>query len=930
MGRHTYFPLLSFAFLLLLFPSCIRKEESNKKFVIGFSQCTSDPWREAVLLEMQIEISNYKNAELIVYNAMDNNNRQISQIRKLISENVDVLIISPNEAIPITEVAVEAYRKGIPTIIHDRKIKSDEYTASIGANNYNIGSVIGEYINEKLPPQSTILEIWGLEGSSPAIERHEGFMNSLRKERAYTIKEIYGKWHYNAALESLEKMDSFQDIDLVYAHNDIMALAARDLIMGKDSLSGKRIKFIGIDGVYGDGAGLEAVANGSLEASFQYPTGGAIAIQVAMAIANNEPVKKNYVLNTSIIDRTNAKTILAQSEQLYHYQNRINRQKEEEENLLSRFNFLQNSALLILCLMGIIIPLLGYVMYMNLRIKNKNKELYDKNLLVESQKEELSVKNRQIENISNQKLQFFTNISHEIRTPITLIVGPINKLIRNEKLDPSIKEDISLVKRNVDRLYRIVNQILDFRRIDNDKMKLILRETDIIALAMEVYDYFVGIAEEKQISYKFQTNVEKLTMPVDVNKIEQVLVNILSNAFKYSGKKGVVKITITDEKDSLLICIEDKGKGLLKEDIDHLFERFYTGNKNFGAQGFGIGLNLSKEYIDLHDGNIEVESQPGEYTQFRIRLYKGISHYTHEYILEENNCAKLNEHNTLDLGGQTITELLNTQHPYRILIVEDDPDVRSYLRRELSANFRVETTDDGKEAISFLNKDDDFNLIVSDVLMPEMNGFELTGKIKNDIKFSHIPVILLTALSEDSQRIYGIAEGADEYIQKPFNIDFLKIRIINIIQERRRMKDSFMQRLQQGFTDSSEINKIVNVDDLFRYKLLEIMEAQYANSDFSIEDLSEHIGLSRVHLYRKTKALFDLSPTDFLRNYRLNKALQLLKQKQYNVGEIGYMTGFTSPAYFTKCFKNMYGTTPSEFINSLSGKNGTQAEVTLV
>jgi signal transduction histidine kinase/AraC-like DNA-binding protein len=916
MKNYSILIAVLFVFFQYLFSSCMGKEDSGKKYIIGFSQCTSDPWREAVLLEMQIEISNYKNAELVVFNAMDNNNLQISQIRRLILQNVDVLIISPNETVPITDVAVEAYKKGIPTIIHDRKIQSDEFTVSIGANNYNIGSVIGEYINDILPAQATILEIWGLEGSSPAIERHGGFMHSLRPEREYNIRELFGKWHYNIALEEVNKLESFDDIDLVYAHNDIMALAARDLIMQKDPKSGERIKFLGIDGVYGDGAGLEAVADGRLEASFQYPTGGAVAIQVAMAIASGEPVKKNYTLNTSIIDQSNAKTILAQSEQVYQYQRRINRQKQVEDNLLSRFRFLRSSTLLILALMIIIIPLLGYVMYMNLKIKNKN-------LLVESQKEELSVKNHQIENISNQKLQFFTNISHEIRTPITLIVGPTNKLIKNEKLDPEVKEDIALIKRNVDRLYRIVNQILDFRRIDNDKMKLVLRQVDMIQLAMEVYNYFAGIAEEKQIRYEFKSDLDKLLMYVDVNKIEQVLVNILSNAFKYSNKRGMVRIFIKDDTDSVLIIIEDKGKGLSKEDLEHLFERFYTGDKKLGMMGFGIGLNLSKEYIDLHDGEIHAESQPGEYSKFTIRLYKDVGHYTGEYILEEKAFTTMNGQK-VEVGTAIVDQVLAQSYPFRLLVAEDDSDVRSYLHKELSANFDVVTVDNGSEVLSLLEKQHDFSLIISDVLMPEMNGFQLTTKIKSNIQYSHLPVILLTALSEDSQRIYGIAEGADEYIQKPFNIDFLKVRIINILQERQRMKEAFMKQLESGFVDNAEINKIVHVDDIFRNKLLNTIESVYGNSDFNIEDLSDKIGLSRVQLYRKTKALFDISPTEFLRNYRLNKAILMLRQQQYNVSEIAYMTGFTSPAYFTKCFKLLYKLTPSDYLASLQNKNGVE------
>jgi len=902
--------------MLLSFFSCIKDNKSKEKYVIGFSQCTSDPWRDAVLLEMQIEASNYKNVELVIYNALDNNSRQIQQIRKLISQNVDILIISPNEAVPITDVAVEAYRKGIPTIIHDRKIQSDEYTVSIGANNYDIGQAIGSYINSILPPGSTILEIWGLEGSSPAIERHAGFISSLSEPNQYRIKQAYGKWHYNIAYGEIEKLSSYSDIDLIYSHNDAMALAARDVIMQRDSISGKRIKFIGIDGVYGDGAGLEAVAEGKLEASFQYPTGGAIAIQVAMDILEGRPVKKNYNLNTSIIDKSNAKTILAQSEQVNSYQQRINKQKAEEDDLLTRFNFLKNSAIMILILLIIIIPLLSYVMYINLKIKNKNTELHEKNLLVEAQKEELSVKNKQIENVSTQKLQFFTNISHEIRTPITLIIGPLDKLIKSNKVDASLREDIILIKRNVDRLYRIVNQILDFRRIDNDKMRLLLRETNIIFLVKEVYGYFGGIAMDKNIQYEFCSDSKNINLFVDVNKIEQVLVNIISNAFKYSNKKGKVTVRVIDKEDAVVINVEDNGKGISKEDQEHLFERFYTGNKNGGMVGFGIGLNLAKEYVDMHSGTISVESEPGEYTIFHISLLKGSEHFTCEHTYQQNDSFDYTSLQA-DIESSVVTELLNQVYDYKILIVEDDPDVRSYLKKELSANFKLLIAENGKDALAILHGNEDISLIVSDVLMPEMNGFELCKELKNDFSVSHIPIILLTALSEDSQRIYGIAGGADEYIQKPFNIDFLKIRIINIVQERKRIKERFNNYIKNGNSGNGEIADIVGVDDLFRNKLLDIIENSYNDSSFGIEDLSEHIGLSRVHLYRKTKSLFGMSPTDLLRNYRFNKALILLKDQQLNISEICYMTGFTSPAYFTKCFKELYKVTPSEYINSL-------------
>jgi DNA-binding response OmpR family regulator/anti-sigma regulatory factor (Ser/Thr protein kinase) len=461
-----------------------------------------------------------------------------------------------------------------------------------------------------------------------------------------------------------------------------------------------------------------------------------------------------------------------------------------------------------------------------------------------------------------------------------------------------------------------VNQILDFRRIDNDKMKLILREVDVVSLTMEVFDYFRGIAEDKQIQYEFDSDLKEEYIYLDVNKIEQVLVNIISNAFKYSSKKGHIHVAIKDQGDAVVINIGDKGKGLTKEEQEHLFERFYTGNKNLGISGFGIGLNLSKEYIDMHDGKINVESRLGEYTLFSIVLFKDINHYSRKYIIEETHLPGLNFQDAV-VDPFLIEGMLSHFYDYKILIVEDDLDVRGFLRKELADNFEVKTVENGKEALKLLAEGSDVTLIVSDVLMPEMNGFQLSNKLKSDIAFSHIPIILLTALSEDSQRMYGFAEGADEYIKKPFDINFLKMRIINIVQERLRMKEAFMDRIQAGFIDNSEINNIISIDDLFRNKLLELTEASYEDSEFSVEELSEHIGLSRVHLYRKIKTLFGISPSDFIRNYRLNKALILLKQKKYTISEIGYMTGFTAPAYFTKCFKTLYNITPTEYITSI-------------
>lgn len=895
-------------FILSLTISCRRGGE-EKEFVVGVSHSSiNDSWRKAMMLDMQVKASDYPGMTLDVKDADEDNDTQIKQIRELIKRRVDLIIISANESEPITTAAVEAYRAGIPTIIIDRKIYSEEYTTFIGADNYEIGRAAGLFVNSLLKKEkTTIVEVWGREGSSSALDRHNGFSDALIHNNNVTVKTVYGRWHKDEAKVNIAALGSFENIDIVYAHNDPMALAAREAIMEVDPQAAERIKFIGIDALPGKGKGIEAVRDGYLTASFVYPTGGSTAIKVAWQILNGMPVSKHYALTSALIDKDNAGTIYLQTEQLADYQDQIEKQRNNLDKMFSEYRFLQNSVGLILLLLGIVILLALYVIHIFRKVQRKNHELKRTNIQVEQQREELAVANRKIEQATTRKLQFFTNVSHEIKTPLTLILGPLNKLSKELPPDSPIADDIHLIKKNADRLKRVVSQLLDFRKVESNKMNMRVTEIDLVVFVEDVKSYFETMAQSKQIQYTFQHDVSSVRLWVDTDKMEKILANLLSNAFKFTPDGGTITIRLQDHAGYVTLSVEDNGKGIQPQNLSAVFDQFFTGDN---LTGTGIGLHLTHEFVSMHKGSIHVESEPGKRTVFFVELPKGKSHFD-ETCTFAPSVTELSS-GVANLDTREMDEIVNRTYDYTILVVEDDPDINAYLQKELKSNFRILTAVNGVVAIDILAKEN-ISLVISDVMMPEMNGYELCKQIKSNIAFSHIPVILLTALSDDKQRMYGIASGADEFIQKPFNIEELKLRIVRLLEERARLRNAFTQELQSPAISNLKIGKTESMDDLFMRKFIALIEESYPDSDFSIEKASDMLGLSRVHLYRKVKELTGVTPTDFLRNYRLKRAAALLREKGRNVNEVAYATGFSSPPYFSKCFKAAYNITPTEY-----------------
>lgn len=863
----------------------------QKRHVIGLSQCMlDDAWREAMINDMRIEASNYDDVEIIIKDAQNNNETQIQQIRDLIRQKVDVLIISPYQSEPITAVAEEAYRAGIPTIITDRKVNTDQYTSFVGANNYEIGLAAGNYAAHYLPPNAIILEIWGLTQTSPAQERHKGFVDALREREDLSFRKIEGQWLVDTARMELRKLEHPEQIDFVYAHNDMMAIAAREYFMAWDSIRGRDLRIIGVDAVAG--AGLEAVEDGRINASFLYPTGGEQVIRTAMRIIQGEPVDKFIPLRTAPVDHQSARTLLLQADQLQHYKRRIEAQRSRIDGLSGRFYFLRNSLGVISLLMIGFIALSIYAFYINRKMRQANRKLISLNA--------------EMKEVTAQKLQFFTNVSHEVRTPLTLILAPLDRLIVSLRESP-YASDLGLIQKNANRLLRVINQILDFRKVEGKQEKLAVREIDLVPFVGEIKSYFDSMGSVRAISYTFTSSMKQCTLWIDPDLLEKVLVNLLSNAFKFTPEGGSVWIELTEEEDRVFIRVIDTGSGIQPGNLPHLFDRFYTEDRSMGT---GIGLHLVKEYIHMHGGEIHVESEPGQRTTFTVCLRKGKAHFEDSDLMETSVSHQAYEASRLD--DSETKEILSKTYPYTILITEDDDEVRGFLERELSLHFKIRTAANGKDALRVL-EEEEISLVVSDVMMLEMNGFELCRTIKSQLLFSHIPVILLTALTDERQRIFGITGGADDYIQKPFHTDYVKIKIIHLLQERRKLRERLLEKLRDDKLLLSEPEKVESIDDAFLRKFAEQIEAVYADPEYNVEKLSETLGLSRGHLHRKIKELTGTAPVEFLRTYRLNKATQLLRQNAYTVSEVAYRTGFSSPAYFSKCFKAVYGVTPTEY-----------------
>lgn len=540
--------------------------------------------------------------------------------------------------------------------------------------------------------------------------------------------------------------------------------------------------------------------------------------------------------------------------------------------------------------------------------------------LLKSQHKLDEVRLQEREETDRMKSRFFANISHEFRTPLTLMLGPAKDVIEKTK-EPHTKKNVGIIKRNAGRLYGLVNQLLDLSKLEAGKMTLETREQNIIPLLKGLVLSFSSMAERKKITLRFNTIEENLNVYIDKEKVEKIIINLLSNAFKFTPEGGSIDFTVEKMIKEAEIRISDNGVGIPKDRIDKIFDRFFQvdGSQTRESEGTGIGLALTKELAELHKGKIKVESKEGEGTTLTVLLPLGKEHLKPEEICEAEKEQEEGKQKELTLTEDIIPEpenrkektdidlLIDTDKPL-LLIVEDNSDVRHYIIGNLEEDYRIQEAVDGEDGLEqALNHIPD--LIISDVMMPKMDGFELCNKLKTDEKTSHIPIIMLTAKATSKDKIEGYETGADDYIMKPFDAAELKVRIKNLIEIRRKLQEKFSA---EDYVVPTELNSI---DERFMNKVMEVIEGHISEEEFSIEQFGKEVGMSRVQLHRKLKALSGKSASNYLRSVRLSKAKKMIKEDKGNISEIAYSVGFSSPAYFTRCFKEEYGYPPSDLTN---------------
>ena len=518
------------------------------------------------------------------------------------------------------------------------------------------------------------------------------------------------------------------------------------------------------------------------------------------------------------------------------------------------------------------------------------------------------------------KSRFFANISHEFRTPLTLILGPAEKI--NSQTSSDIVKDSSIIKRNSKRLLQLVNQLLDLSKLEAGKLKLEATKANIVSFVKGIALSFESLSEEKDITLKIFSEKDLIEVYFDKEKMIKILTNILSNAFKFTEQDEKITIAIKENINNVEIKIRDTGIGIPQEEIPKLFDRFYQVDFSYTKEyeGTGIGLALTKELVELHHGSISVESEVGQWTEFTIKFPLGKKHLMEDEVLAEEKPDKtkipVDEENYLipkSVGiNLTDNDGVNSSKEDKtiILVVEDNYDMREYIKESLGEDYLVEEAINGEQGVRKAEKIIP-DLIISDMMMPKMDGNEMTRILKNDEKTSHIPIIILTARSGQENKLEGLQTGADDYLTKPFDIKELQIRMENLISIRKKLQEKYSKNNYIGKQDKK---KLSSLDEKFMNKVMEVVENHLGEEDFSIEEFDKKLGMGRVQIYRKLKALTGKSPSRYIRTIRLIKARKMIIEKQGNISEIAYSVGFAAPQYFTKCFREEFGYTPSDLI----------------
>lgn len=896
MKKYNLFIIPALVVLAVLATSIVACTRTSSKptFKIGLSQCADDEWRTKMNQEMRRELLFYPNMELTILQADNSTEQQCKDIDSLVNMGIDLLIVSPNEADGVTDAVSRAFDMGIPVIMADRRVNGEKYTAFIGGDNYNVGTMMGQYVAETLPNGGKVVEVMGLDGSTSAILRHKGLMDVLDKyPNIEVVANIKSNWVKKDAQASVAAyLQTNKDVDVIVAHNDVMAIGAYEA--AQELGMQDHIQFVGADALSGPGLGVEGIVEGKLDASFAYPTEGDLLIRRAYQILTNQPFPRDTVFPSYYVNKESAIIMQNVSKEVEHEVQTVYMLQEKVTQYWEAYELQNIIIYLISALAVVFISFLIYFIYMYRMQRATNKKLQQAT--------------QELEQANASKLAFFTNVSHDFRTPLTLITDPIEKLIHDSNLTVSQQQLLRLAYQNANVLLRLINQILDFRRIESGKMQLDLHEANLSSCLKMWTKSFMQLAQKKHIHLSLQIEPNQdYVCAFDVSKIERVFYNITANAFKFTPENGFVAIKLyreAGENGAVVFSIADNGSIITAQQAEKIFENFYQIDATH-SEGSGIGLALVKSMVTLHQGSIHVEINEEKHEKaFVVRL--PITHVADKNI-DDDMLSKID-------SKQVLTELNNTfdieesteisEDQEIVLVIDDNYGIRNYVKTLLEPNYAVITAKSGVEGIQKAIQSVP-NIIICDVTMPGMDGFEVCKKLKAETATSHIPIIMLTACSLDEQLAKGFSEGAEAYMTKPFKSELLLAQVESLLKNRKLIKMAYGENLH---TTSQRVSSL---DDDFMKKMLGYIDENMDNAELSVEDISDKMGMCRAQLYRKVKALTNYSPNELLRNRRLKKARQMLLTQKYTISDVCYQTGFTTPSYFSKCYSDYFGETPS-------------------
>ncbi len=911
MKKYTIPLFLKLFFIIIPVAVLFSCDSSGRVYRVGVSQCSDDDWRRKMNGELRREEMFCDDIDLEIRSADDSNQKQIADIRYFIDNGFDAIIVSPNEAEAITPIIHEAYESGIPVVVFDRSTTDTIYTAFRGADNQAIGRTAAALAHDWLGDSLRILELYGRPRSRPAYDRGYGFHAVMRQlgleDRIITAP---GLWTYDDAYMSADSVFSIhRDINLVFAHNDRMAIAAR-AVAEKYGLPD--VKIIGVDAA--PEIGIRAVADSVIDATLFYPTQGGDILQTARAILHGEPFVRDSLYFSAVpVDFTSAQMLLRQNDALVDETSKL----ETLKGMVDEYWDRHSAQTLLLYVTVTALILLAGVIFMLLRTYwahvRHQAALEVKNRQLEESAAEIRSLYEQYQEAMQSKLTFFTNVSHDLRTPLTLIADPVSQLAQADNLTPWQHTLMRLADKNVRILRRLINQILDFRKYENGKLHLNLTEVDLRKDIGDWAEAFRVAATRRHIRFTvdFPDGVDSHAA-IDIERFQRVFFNLLSNAFKFTPANGHVTVSFTLSDEIIVMRVADTGKGMSRENLTHIFERFYQ-VESIDPEGSGIGLAVTKAFVELHGGTIGVESTEGEGTVFTVTIPR-----RHVTAAGEPLPASSSLQLPVELPDEL--EVVDDELPAAdtaattILVIDDNEDIRVLLKTLLHDSYTVITATGGAQGIRLASKYIP-DLIICDVMMPGIDGLETCRRLKQETITSHIPVLMLTACSMDEQRVEGYRCGADAYISKPFDSAMLLARCEALLINRRRIQEAFASHgatpvVSRPSTPAPAEKS--GIDDEFYNRFVALVEKEMADSEMSVEALAGSLGLSRVQFYRKIKALTNYSPAELVRIMRLKRADLLLKTTSQTVSEISYAVGFSSPSYFSKCYKDYFGESPTD------------------